>query len=529
MKNLFKIKIIAAILLLATLLTGCNDQPAETPHEHTWGEASCLAPKTCKSCGATEGEALGHTWAEATYSAPKTCTVCGLTEGEKLVSPIPEKYNLALGLEKVPVINPNMTEEEIRDMIVNFMYIQLNFAYTPDFGDALDEYGYYIKNLYGPYKGNLNLENTKVTFSEGKYYGGIPYVGNAAGSLYRWLEIYDADSGIVNWEPIMRTKRRNWEDNGITYPDVGSAIFGNSCSSACVWSWLRVSNSISSFWTSGWAPKNGYVQVGDYDLSSSGTIGSNSVETCKANGRIKMFEAYANIKKADGIVKTSHAIMCIEDAVVVRLSNGVIDGDNSYVLIAEQDCCHLTTSPPRGGVDRYAPLNDKGDVYRMSGNFAGNMDSGKVFEGKMTFQELYESGFLPFTIPELAGTDPIEKVSLELYKSNTLYTDSAVKVGDLKSMTIKCNYAISDIHFIIRDENGNEIFNAMYPKFANDVPTLMTYSLNDALYENTIFQNNGIINRAVWENAAGGKNTLEITARVSTGELLTVYKGTLTE
>lgn len=53
-------------------------------HEHTWVEATCITPKTCSACGATEGEALGHTWAEATCTEPKTCSVCGATEGEAL-------------------------------------------------------------------------------------------------------------------------------------------------------------------------------------------------------------------------------------------------------------------------------------------------------------------------------------------------------------------------------------------------------------------------------------------------------------
>ena len=51
---------------------------------HTWADATCAAPKTCETCGATEGEALAHTWADATCTAPKTCETCGATEGEAL-------------------------------------------------------------------------------------------------------------------------------------------------------------------------------------------------------------------------------------------------------------------------------------------------------------------------------------------------------------------------------------------------------------------------------------------------------------
>ena len=49
---------------------------------HTWQDSTCTLPKTCKTCGATEGNATGHTWSEATCTTPKTCTTCGATEGE---------------------------------------------------------------------------------------------------------------------------------------------------------------------------------------------------------------------------------------------------------------------------------------------------------------------------------------------------------------------------------------------------------------------------------------------------------------
>ncbi len=51
---------------------------------HIFKDATCTAPKTCKVCGETEGEALGHKWAAATCTAPKTCSVCGATEGDAL-------------------------------------------------------------------------------------------------------------------------------------------------------------------------------------------------------------------------------------------------------------------------------------------------------------------------------------------------------------------------------------------------------------------------------------------------------------
>ena len=51
---------------------------------HAWKDATCTAPKTCERCGETEGNALGHAWKDATCTAPKTCERCGTTEGEAL-------------------------------------------------------------------------------------------------------------------------------------------------------------------------------------------------------------------------------------------------------------------------------------------------------------------------------------------------------------------------------------------------------------------------------------------------------------
>ncbi|MBQ7896709.1 MAG: Ig-like domain-containing protein, partial [Oscillospiraceae bacterium] len=66
--------------------SGCGDSYTETIAVlgHSFSDATCTAPKTCKVCTATEGEPLGHDYAPATCTAPKTCKVCTVTEGEPL-------------------------------------------------------------------------------------------------------------------------------------------------------------------------------------------------------------------------------------------------------------------------------------------------------------------------------------------------------------------------------------------------------------------------------------------------------------
>ncbi len=54
--------------------------PTEPIHEHSFSAPTCTEAGIC-SCGATGADALGHSWQASTCLSPKTCTVCGATEG----------------------------------------------------------------------------------------------------------------------------------------------------------------------------------------------------------------------------------------------------------------------------------------------------------------------------------------------------------------------------------------------------------------------------------------------------------------
>ena len=56
----------------------------QTEHVHIWKDATCATPKTCDTCGATEGEMIEHTWSDATCTLPVRCEFCGVTTGEPL-------------------------------------------------------------------------------------------------------------------------------------------------------------------------------------------------------------------------------------------------------------------------------------------------------------------------------------------------------------------------------------------------------------------------------------------------------------
>ena len=96
MKKSVFVKFLITVLTLCTVwgtLTACEtpqnsgsdgessviQNSSSIGHEHSWIEADCLNPKTCSSCGKTQGEALGHDFGEWYETEPATC----MAEGEK--------------------------------------------------------------------------------------------------------------------------------------------------------------------------------------------------------------------------------------------------------------------------------------------------------------------------------------------------------------------------------------------------------------------------------------------------------------
>ena len=65
----------------ATTIPTMPPAPTVISCNHSFKDATCVAPKTCTMCGTTEGSAAGHRWSAASCTTPQTCTVCGATTG----------------------------------------------------------------------------------------------------------------------------------------------------------------------------------------------------------------------------------------------------------------------------------------------------------------------------------------------------------------------------------------------------------------------------------------------------------------
>ena len=82
---------------------------------------------TCSACGNSyvddEVEALGHSWTDATTEAPKTCDSCGATEGEKLPEQTPDTE-----LEdSEPTVEKNHEECKVENEFERILTLIMNF------------------------------------------------------------------------------------------------------------------------------------------------------------------------------------------------------------------------------------------------------------------------------------------------------------------------------------------------------------------------------------------------------------------
>ena len=354
----------------------------------------------------------------------------------------------------------DMTTDQLRQLCADFFRFSKSALWTPDSSWN------YIRNAHG----------SKDEMKRGQIYGGLPYIGLASCSIYRLMDWYDEETGVVNMAEATKNPK----------------YFGNQCSIASHWGWARVINSAKHTWTQNMVVANGFLRVGPYTYDDSITDlsnGVNTVDICNANGEQTMFESYAQMKLADGFVNYStagHVIMCTGEPVVVR-KNGVIDGEESYLHITDQ------------GQAWAVYQGKKGDEYFMKSNV----------DKKMSFNSLFKGCYIPFTFKEFLGTDPCEATVCTFD-----YEGESIDIETLRTTKINSNYAISDLYAIFRDEAGKEVAEKVVRATQGSVKTM---DLSSAVFAASL------------KKYLDGKHTVEIVCQLGTGERPTLYKGIVTE
>ena len=362
------ISLLLCFLMLLPLFAGCGNATLDTPKE---------------------------TKAETKEEKAETKT----KEPEITIPEIPAENRLSA--EKIaafPIASDDMSEEELRNLCVEFFRFSQTFAWTPS--EAWDY--------------TIGDSSKKHTMSPGTVYGGSPYL-HGAGNVYRMLEYYDEKTGEVNMAEAGKNQR----------------YFGNFCSYGSGWGFARVINSATHDLTQDMVPANGYIPLGSYKMNENLTKfpENETVAICQGNGEQTMFKSYALLKPADALVyyTTGGHIIMVSSVHVEKDTDGTIDGEKSYVTFIDQatawwdgELANGSTYKVQGGVDK-----------------------------KYTFSKLFKTSYIPYTFAEFTGKDPVEKGEVKLDTDKTELT-----LEELIDRTVTANYIISDIFVEFIDADG---------------------------------------------------------------------------
>lgn len=367
-------------------------------------------------------------------------------------------------INAIPIANDSMTEDELRQICLDTFRLQLTFGWTP--------------NVNTDYNSGMSDK----TFYAGKVYGGPPYQSGRFGNIYKWMYFYDEENGMLD----------------LTGGQDTLAKICNQCTGGALTGWGRVVNSARYAGTNEITEANGCIRVGKYtyDESIKAYGVRDTYNICIDNGAAVLWDSYAELKPADGIVNYKNNddgggaghVRMVSAVNVVRNSDGSVDGLKSTLTYLDQWAVYTEATQSNG-----VPYEVEGGVDVV-----------------MTFMDVFNSGYLPFTFAELIGKDPVEKAEASLSISG-----DSVKASDLSRATIKSNYIMSDITVSVTDSSGKEVYHKDDILFA----TLMPYT--------------GMMTAAAskteLEKYADGKHTVTVSTRVSTGEKLVAYTGILTK
>lgn len=154
----------------------CNESYTETEEAtgHSWRKATCEEPKTCRTCGETDGVALGHKWTvnASKYSSRFKCETCYESEFPTVnfVTNLPisvQHTNLdrESGTITVMGIREGSSLFEAHSVVNNIpqtRIIEISFSKTDDFGNYASYSKDFYVNLYTE-TGSL-LSSGEVTF-----------------------------------------------------------------------------------------------------------------------------------------------------------------------------------------------------------------------------------------------------------------------------------------------------------------------------------------------------------------------------
>ena len=385
----------------------------------------------------------------------------------------------------IPVANSSMTTDELREICVDRFRANLSFTWTPNVA---------ISYSYDKSAG----KTIDINLPTGVAYSGLCYCSNfngvnwANGNVYKLLSFYDKETGVLDVSAM-----------GENYLH----FISSACSQGAMQAWNSVSNSHNLGNMDTYTPfDSNIVLVGPYtyepyvyDYQFSGE--EPTLKIIQHNGMEVMFESYAAMLPADGLYSSSvfHVMMCSGKPEVVRDANGKIDPGRSYLTVCEQDA--------------YGSRGEAKSIQQSNGielRPLGTVDK------KYTFMELLESGYIPFTIKEFIGEDPVETGEAWLgSKESKTENGKEMTVTEIFQGSVHSNYNICNVIVKVKDSSGNELVS--YDPAYLTTPRTAAYScaLSGGIKEEKLNQ------------YADGKNTIHICVQLATGELIDAFNTVL--
>ena len=371
-------------------------------------------------------------------------------------------------LMALPIANENMTEDELRQLCVAAMRANLTFVWTP--------------TLDISYSFTLLERTSEVYLPANKMaYSGMFYCNNnARGNVWKALQYYDVETGVMDIEAM--------GGNPLS-------VLSSACARGCEWGWARVANSTGLESMTSYNQHNSNIAlVGSYNYGigkySFGS-GSGTKDIIRDNGEAVILDSYAVMKPADGVYSSSsyHVMMISSDPVIVKDKDGNIDPKESYVLVLEQDAIGSKT-------DKQDTLQSNGVTLRALGGV----------DNKYTFQDLLDKGYIPFTIKELIGQEPVEAGEAYIGQQNQpLENGTDMLLHDVLAKTLFTNYAICTVETQIQNPEGEVLAKHIYEH--STTPFTFHASISSDDFE------------TVAAPYANGKNTVHVYVRMSNGEL----------
>ena len=376
----------------------------------------------------------------------------------------------------LPVANENMTEQELRKLCVDAFRLNLTMPWTPN---------QEIKYTY-----TLLKKSYDVLLPTGIAYSGLCYAtgieGATYGNAWKMLPFWDPETGMLDTAAM--------GDNALN-------IISSACSYGAMQGWNRVSNSHGikemdsySMYVSNIVPVGPYqYEPYTYNYNFKDRQASNLI--IDSNGEETIYESYACTLPADGVFSSSayHVMMISQNPVVVRRADGTIDPEQSYVLVHEQKSTGTRT-------ENLNYLQENGVTMRPLGSV----------DQKYTFQKLLGKGYIPFTLKEFIGEDPVEPGKAWLGTQNAaLENGKDLTAGVLFGYTLYANYNVCAIQVEVKAPDG-KVLDSYTPHMSTN-PKLLRCPLTGGLDADRV------------ETYANGKNTIHIYARLATGELVEAF------